>query len=101
MASLPQKEQQRLLETVWKSRAVLSAWNRYCTRPLLAPLLPVIPIGIYGAIEKISTGWMMLVVSPIVITVVFSVRRYYKQQFLSVFRTEVLALLPSNISLKK
>lgn len=101
MASLPQEEQQRLLETVWKSRIVLSAWNRYCTRPLLWPLLPVIPIGIYGTIEKISTGRIMLIVSPIVVICVFSFRRYYMQQFLSVFRTEVLARLPSTITLKK
>ena len=98
MASLPPAEQQRLLETVWKSRSVLSAWNRCCTRTLAWPFLPVFPIAIYAAIEKISTLRFLLIILPIIFLGQFSLRRYYMQRFMAVFRNEVLAQLPSDIA---
>lgn len=101
MASLPQGERQRLLETVWKSRTVLSAWNRYATRPMVLPLIPVVPIGIYGAIENFSTLRTLLIASPIIVIGILSLRRYYMLQFLSVFRAEFLARMPSNVASPK
>jgi hypothetical protein len=94
MASLSEDQRLRLLENVWKSRAVLSAWNRYCTRTLVWPFLPVIPIAIYAAIEKMSTLRFLLIIFPIIAVGQFTLRRYYMQKFMSVFRSEVLAQLP-------